>query len=69
MSAQENKAIIKQYVEQVFNQGDLAVIEQYVAASYVRHDPGAPTEVRGPEGVRQLAAASRAGFPDIHITA
>jgi steroid delta-isomerase-like uncharacterized protein len=68
MSAKENKAIIKQYVDQVFNQGDLAAVDEYVAANYVRHDPGAPIEIRGPAGVRQLAAGFRAGFPDIHIT-
>ena len=69
MSAEKNKAIVSRYREQVFNEGDLAAVGQYLAPDYVRHDPGTPAEVRGPDGVKQLGAAFRTGFPDIHLTA
>ncbi|MFN2154221.1 MAG: ester cyclase [Anaerolineae bacterium] len=69
MSIAENKAIVDRYREEVFNDKDLAAVDKYVAPDYVRHDPGAPVEVRGLEGVKQLAGAFFAAFPDIHFTA
>ncbi len=69
MSIEENKTIIDHYREEVFNEKNLAAVDKYVAPGYVRHDPGAPVEVRGPEGVKQLAGAFFAAFPDIHFAA
>ena len=69
MSLEENKAIVDRYREEVFNEKTLAATEKYVSPSYVRHDPGAPAEVRGPDGVKQLATMFFAAFPDIHFTA
>ena len=69
MSEKENKAIIDNYREEVFNEKNLDTIEKYVSSSYVRHDPGAPAEVRGPGGVKQLVTMFFAAFPDIHFTA
>jgi steroid delta-isomerase-like uncharacterized protein len=61
------KDVIVQLVETTFHHGDLAAMETFVAPDYVRHDPGVPFEVRGPEGFRQLVAAYRAAFPDFHL--
>lgn len=67
--AAEHKATIRQYAEEVWNQGNLAVIDTYIAPDYLRHDPGVPMEIRGPEGIKQLAMMYRSAFPDIHFTA
>jgi steroid delta-isomerase-like uncharacterized protein len=69
MSEKENKAILKGYLEEVFNGKDTDAIEKYIAPNYVRHDPSAPAEIHGPEGVRQLVTMYFAAFPDIHFTA
>jgi steroid delta-isomerase-like uncharacterized protein len=69
MSMEENRAIVDRYREEVFNEKNLAAIPKYVAPHYVRRDPGAPAEVRGPDGVKQLAAMFFAAFPDIHFDA
>ena len=69
MSTEQNKRIVDRYREQVFNQKDTAAIDTYLASDYVRHDPGAPGQVRGPEGVRQLVSVLFGAFPDIQFTA
>ena len=39
----------------------------HIAPTFVRHDPGLPFEVRGPEGVMQLHDALMPAFPDMHL--
>jgi predicted ester cyclase len=63
MSGADNKAVIKRVVEEAFNGGNLAVIDELVDPGYVDHDarPGTPP---GPETLRRVVAGARAGFPD-----
>lgn len=68
MSAEDNKAIVTRYAEDVWNSGNLATVEDYIAADYIRHDLGIPMQVRGPEGVKQLVRVFRDAFPDVHFT-
>ena len=65
--SEENKSISRRVQEEAFNQGNLAVIDELVAADYVDHDlpPGFPD---GPEGYKQLVAMYRAAFPDVQMT-
>jgi len=63
----DNKAIVRRYVEEVLNKGNLALIEELFAPTFVDHDSSMP-EARGPAGVKQLAAMVRASFPDLHFT-
>ena len=65
MSA-ENKAVIRRYIEEVFNQGNLSTIDEVIAPGCVNHDPVNP--VTGPDGVRELATKYRTAFPDLHLT-
>lgn len=69
MSAQEHRALVSQYAEEVWTRGNVESTEKYIARDYVRHDPGIPFQVRGPEAVKQLVSAYRAAFPDMHFTA
>ena len=66
MSADENKAFIRHWVEQGWNQGDLGLVETYFAADYQLHDPAMPPLPPGPQGFRGFMAALRAAFPDLH---
>ena len=38
MSTEENKAIVRRYVEEAVNQGRLGLIEEIFAPNYVCHD-------------------------------
>ncbi len=71
MSAEENKATLRRAYEQIFNQGNLDQIEQFVSTDLVDH--GAPPPgMEGLEGVevlRQTAKVFRDAFPDLQFTA
>ena len=66
MSA-ENKEIVRRYIEEVWTQGNLAIIDELFAANFVNHTParGLPPDR---EGFKQFAVAYRAGFPDLQAT-
>jgi len=67
MSTEENKALIRRFVEEIVNKGNIALIDELVAANYIDHSspPGAPS---GIEGSKQFTNLFRMAFPDIHIT-
>ena len=65
--SEENKAIARREWEEIWNQGNLDVIDEICAPNYVGHflPPGMPS---GREGYKQLVTMYRAAFPDIQIT-
>lgn len=67
MPGDDLKAILTRFVAEVWNGGQLDAVEQFIAPSYIRHDPGLPMEVRGPDGVRQVVGMYRTAFPDLHL--
>jgi predicted SnoaL-like aldol condensation-catalyzing enzyme len=68
MSIEENKAIVRRWSEELFNQGNLVVADEIVAPTYRRHDPGDPFTVEGPEGLKRLVSMLRHQEPNLHIT-
>lgn len=67
MSTQEtNKQICRDYFK-AFLARDTTWMERHIAADFVRHDPGLPFEVRGPQGVTQLHDALLPAFPDMEL--
>lgn len=67
MSEEENKAKTRRFMEEVFNKGNLTVIDELLAPNFVEHNPF-PGYPPGLEGFRQGIADLRKGFPDIHFT-
>jgi steroid delta-isomerase-like uncharacterized protein len=67
MSVEENKVCMRRLYEEVFNQKNLAAIDDYFAPTVIDHSlpPGAPG---GIEGVRQTIAMFLSAFPDLHLT-
>src|SRR3712207_886963 len=63
MSTEENKALLRRFFEDLFMQGDLAIADEIVAASYVNHNP-MPGETPGREGLKQFVTMLRTAFPD-----
>ena len=66
MSVEENKANVRRLNDEVWNRGNLAVVDELIAPDYVFHGP--ETEIKGPEGLKQYIAAMRTAFPDLHMT-
>ena len=68
MSTEENKALLRRSVEEVFSaQGDLDVADEIYAPNYVGHNPLDPEDVRGPEGAKEQARMYRSAFPDVRL--
>jgi len=69
MSTEANKAIIRLFFEEAFEQGNLAVLDEIIAPNQVNGGPGAlPGMPSGPEGTKVLITAYRNAFPDLHFT-
>jgi steroid delta-isomerase-like uncharacterized protein len=67
--SEENKAIHRRALEEVYGRGNLDVADELVSPDWVDHDPSAPPEMRrGPEGVKQQAAMYHEAFPDLEMT-
>lgn len=65
--AEESIAKIRRVLEEAWSKGNLAVIDEVYADSYVLHDPVAPG-VRGAEGVKGFVTTYRTSFPDLRST-
>ena len=63
-----NKRTVRLFVQAVWNEGRLEVIDELLAADYAGHVSGLPSCVRGPEGMRRLVASRRHAHPDLHVT-
>ena len=62
-----NKRRVRLFVEAVWNEGRLELIDELVAADYVGRVPPIGTGVHGPEGVRQLVSRGRRAHPDLYV--
>jgi steroid delta-isomerase-like uncharacterized protein len=67
MSIEQNKATARRWSEELWGKGNLAVADEIVAPDYVRHDPGDPFPVRGPDDVKRLVTMLRGMFPDFRL--
>ena len=67
MAAEENRALIRRFIEEVFNQKNSASLEQYLSADYVDHavPPGVPPNRDGFTG---FISSFLGAFPDFHYT-
>lgn len=61
-----NKQLCRDYFT-AFLKRDTAWMDRHIAPDFVRHDPGLPFEVRGPQGVAQLHDALMPAFPDMKL--
>ena len=64
---EENKAIFRRYIEEVWNQSNLEVVDE-IFDRYISHRPDGPTLQRGPEDVKHFVSEFRTAFPDFRIS-
>jgi steroid delta-isomerase-like uncharacterized protein len=65
MSAEEkNKALVREFFEEAWGKGNVAAVDEFMAADYVEH-PRPSTLPPGTEGLKQLIASYRTAFPDL----
>jgi steroid delta-isomerase-like uncharacterized protein len=66
MSTEANKTLVRRFWEGVFNQKNLAVIDEVCTADCVLHDPTGP--IQGREALKQFIGMYLGAFPDFHIS-
>ena len=68
MSTATNKALIRRWVEDGWNAGDLAVVDAIYAPDVVQHDPSSPVPVTSSAALKGYVSSFRTAFPDLHFT-
>jgi hypothetical protein len=63
MPADDKKAVVRRFFDEVFNQQSQGAANEIISSTFVAHHPAFPEGIRGPEGIMQIAAMFRAGFP------
>jgi len=68
MTIETNKALIRRWVEEGWNAGDLAVIDAIYAPNVVQHDPSSPVPVTSSAALKGYVSSFLTAFPDLHFT-
>ena len=67
MSAQQNEALVRRYFEEAWNKGNLAAVDEFMAADYVDHTPP-PDSGPGRDTLKQFVTMFHEAFPDVECT-
>ena len=68
MSTDQNKALVRQMVEQIFNRGNVSRLGEFLAPDFVEHEE-LPSEVpSGREAAKQIFTMLHSAFPDFKAT-
>jgi steroid delta-isomerase-like uncharacterized protein len=62
---EDNKALIRRWLDEILTQEDLRKIEELFAPNYALHDSNFIQKVHGHEGIAQYVATLRAASPDL----
>jgi steroid delta-isomerase-like uncharacterized protein len=65
MPTADNKNVIRTFIEQVLNEGQLERLDELVVQDFVELDP-LPGQSQGREGLKEVIRQMRASFPDMH---
>lgn len=68
MLTEENKDIVRREIEEIWNKGNMAVADEFLATNFVYHDPCGTPETLNLEAYKQGAIDTRTDFPDFHVT-
>jgi steroid delta-isomerase-like uncharacterized protein len=65
----QNKSLSRRVLDEVWNQGNLKVIDELTAPNATFYDANVPGgKFTGPEGLRQFVQIYRGAFPDVRFT-
>lgn len=58
-------ALSERLTDEVWEQGNLELVDDLVADDYVEHNPTVPEPIHGPEGYKENVRRLRQAFPDL----
>ena len=65
MSTEQNKAIARRYIEELYNQKNLTIVDELNTPDFVLHNDA--TTIQGLEAYKQLVSMYFTAFPDMHM--
>lgn len=65
--SEQNKISEQTLIEEVWNRGNFAIVDQLVSPDFRGHSASPETDTRGTDGYRAYYQALRAAFPDMHF--
>jgi predicted ester cyclase len=65
MSTEENKTIVRRWIEEWWIKHNPDIVDELIAPDFIDH--GTPGQIPGPEGVRQGGSVLEAAFSDLHF--
>jgi steroid delta-isomerase-like uncharacterized protein len=68
MSTEQNKALVRQLVEKVINQGNIKLVDELLRPDFVEHEELPPGIPPGREAPKVLFTVLRSAFPDLKAT-
>ena len=66
--SEANKAAIRRLYNQVYNEGDIGLIDEMYSPDAELHIAGIPEDPFGPQPIKELATMTRTAFPSVHVT-
>ena len=70
MPGDENKAIVRRLLDEVWGRGDVGLVDRLLSSDFVRHGPNSlEGDVRGHDAFKQLVGMYRTAFPDLQVPA
>jgi steroid delta-isomerase-like uncharacterized protein len=69
VTLEQNKALVRRVIDEVWSQGQLAAVDELYAADFVSHQhshAAGPQDVRGVAAVKAFVQEFRQAFPDFH---
>lgn len=68
MSTEQNKALVRQLVEEGINQGNISMIDELLTPDFIEHEELPPGIPPGREAPKVLFTMLRSAFPDFKAT-
>jgi len=65
---QHNQQLIRNYFNEVWNKGNLDLLDELLNPNYLNHSSSIPDSPPGPGGLKPIVSAMRIAFPDLHYT-
>jgi steroid delta-isomerase-like uncharacterized protein len=68
LMSENNKTVVRRLIEEVWNKGNLSLVDELFAPNYQQHDSSTPDFGRGPESEKKTVTLYRNAFPDLRLT-
>jgi len=66
--SENNKVVVRRLLDEVWNKGNLSLVDELFTPNFEFHDSSTPDLGRGPESEKKRVTLYRNAFPDLRIT-